>query len=174
MTAPAAYRFDAAGLAAAFDRSFGEPVRPDPPPTEDFALLRCGQRVHAIAVADIGRLVPGVPITPCPGPMAEFRGLAGLRGMLVPVFDLAALVGDPPSAGVLLVLAHAEAVAFAADAFAGHVRAGAGEVTAEQGHAGRRILHAGGEAWPVLSIPPLLASLRARVAGAPRAAAASG
>lgn len=90
----------AAALREAFDRSFAVPRPPNPPPSEDLLAIRVGEEPYALRLSDIAALHPDRRITPLPGSMPALRGIAGFRGAVVPVYDLAALLGQPPAEAV--------------------------------------------------------------------------
>jgi purine-binding chemotaxis protein CheW len=87
----------AAALRDAFDRSFAVPLPPDPPPGRDLLAIRVGEEPYALYLSDIAALHPDRRTTPLPGSMPALRGIAGFRGAVVPVYDLAALLGQPPA-----------------------------------------------------------------------------
>jgi chemotaxis signal transduction protein len=76
-----------------FDGSFALPARDGA--TESADLLAIG--VHgdgfALRVLDIAGIAAGKKILPLPGAPAALLGLSGIRGALVPVWDLATLLG---------------------------------------------------------------------------------
>jgi chemotaxis signal transduction protein len=91
----------AADLRAAFDRSFAAPVRPAAEPEERLLAVRVAGEPFALRLDEIAavacdrRIVPA-PIAP--RAVAEWLGLVGLRGELLPVYSLAALLGFPRDA----------------------------------------------------------------------------
>lgn len=85
----------AARMRADFDRIFTEP-----PPAREAAgvallTLWVGGDPYAIRGSEIGGLLAGRPITKMPGADPAYLGLAGLRGALLPVWDLALALGYP-------------------------------------------------------------------------------
>lgn len=111
-------------LARAFDRSFAIARPAAPPALRDFLAIRVGGDSHAIALMEIAKLVPLGKLTALPGSPAECLGLAGVRGAVVPVYDLRALLGYPVGANTapwLAILAGAR-VALTLDAIDGHLR----------------------------------------------------
>lgn len=79
-----------------FDHSFAVAHTAEAEAGEHFLAIRIGDdplaiRVHAIqAIAHVTRIVA------LPSPMPELLGLAGLRGDLIPLYDLGALLQYPP------------------------------------------------------------------------------
>jgi chemotaxis signal transduction protein len=86
----------AAGLRAAFDRAFAEPLRLDAPATENLLAIRIGTEPCALRLSEIAGLFADRKITRVPGSAAALLGLAGFRGALVPVYSLQILVGQAP------------------------------------------------------------------------------
>lgn len=158
----------AAQLRRAFDRSFAEPPPPLPPPTSDFIAIGVGADTLALRVSEIDALHADTTVVPVPSPVPEFMGLAGFRGKLTPVYDLAALLGYPSSSGRWLALADRRSVAFAFDRYHEHFRIEASAAVA--GRSGnRRHIHSiaqqGDRAWPIVDLVSLVAALRQRAAG---------
>ncbi|MDP3852762.1 chemotaxis protein CheW [Phenylobacterium sp.] len=114
----------ARALAQAFDRSFAEARATSPPPLLDFLAVRVGGDAYAIALADIAGLVPRGRLTPLPNTPPECLGVAGLRGVVTPAYDLCVLLGYSTGAGAgrwLAVIAGARA-ALAFDEVEGFLR----------------------------------------------------
>jgi hypothetical protein len=84
-----------AALREEFDGSFGQPVRPPDAEHAELLTLRAGGRRYALRLAQTSGLHPDRSVTPLPGPLPALLGLAGFGGTIVPVFDLAALLGHP-------------------------------------------------------------------------------
>jgi purine-binding chemotaxis protein CheW len=158
----------AAQLRQAFDRSFAEPVRAETRSTVDFIAISLAGDAHAIRMSDIGGLFADVRVTPCPSPVAELRGIAGFRGALTPVYDLAALLGYSMSSGRWMVLARDQALALAFDDFRDHFRIEPAAIAARQGASVSRHVHQiaqqPGRAWPIIDIPSVVAVIKARAA----------
>jgi purine-binding chemotaxis protein CheW len=88
---------DAAALREAFDRQFAAAPPDDARPVEPLVGLRAGEEAYAFRLPELA----GIQATPrllfVPGGPPAWMGLAGLRGKLVPVYDLATLLGQPPA-----------------------------------------------------------------------------
>jgi purine-binding chemotaxis protein CheW len=123
-------RFDpAAALRAEFVRGFAEPGRPRAATGEAFLAIRAGGAPRAIALAEIAGLFVDRRITPVPTSITGLLGLVGLRGAMVPVYDLRVLLGaNPVDEPRWLVTAAVATVAFAFDGFDGHLRLHDGDV----------------------------------------------
>lgn len=146
----------AAGLRAAFDGRFADATRSAPGRQEDFLLVAAGGGWHAIRMAEMSGLVTDHPVTPLPVAVPELLGLAGFRGAVVAVYDLAGLLGHGAAENPrwMLLTPAPTVVALAFDGVLGHLRV---PVPAEA----RAVVHARDRVWPVLSIPTLLTSIAA-------------
>ena len=95
-----------AGLRQDFDRSFTEPARRHDVEHAELLAVRAGGRPYALRLSQTAGLYPDRPVTPLPGPLSALLGVAGFGGTIVPVYDLAALLGHPlPERPRWLVLA---------------------------------------------------------------------
>lgn len=88
-------------LRRAFDASFALPVRARAADVERLLLLHFGSDGYALRLAEIGGLTAARKIVPIGSAIPEVLGLAGVRGNLVPVYSLSALLGygleaEPP------------------------------------------------------------------------------
>jgi purine-binding chemotaxis protein CheW len=160
----------AAELRRAFDQSFAEAIQVNTSETIDFISIRLAGDALAIRMTEIAGLFADVRITPCPSPVAELRGIAGFRGTLTPVYDLAALLGYPMSSARWIVLAKGRALALALDEFEGHFRVEPAAVASQQGSSAaqhvREIARQADQALPVIDIPSVVAAIKARAAAA--------
>jgi chemotaxis signal transduction protein len=164
-----------AELAAAFDRTFAEPVRTATDDRESLLGLRAGGEAYAVRLAEIGGLLRGLKIVAVPGPLPELLGVAGLRGGIVPIYSLRALLGYPPIAEspTWIVLAAGEvAVGLAFEQLEGHLRIARADISTRQGEAARA--HVGqsarveGALRGLISVPSLVSAIKGRVGAAGR------
>ncbi len=120
-------------LRADFDRSFTEPARRHDAEHAELLAVRAGGRPYALRLSQTSGLHPDRPVTALPGPVAALLGIAGFGGAIVPVYDLAALLGHPaPDRPRWLVLAAgAPPLAFAFHELDGHVRVPADVIVTE-------------------------------------------
>jgi chemotaxis signal transduction protein len=161
----------AADLRQAFDSSFAAPPAAAAPEHVDFVVISVGANSYAVSMEEIGGLHTDLAVTACPGPFAEFMGLCTFRSVLTPVYDLAALMGDPITTGRWLIVAKSGEAAFAFAAYEMHLRIERGSIASRPaGNAGRCISgvvdHAD-RALPIISIPSLIAVLGERIASRP-------
>jgi chemotaxis signal transduction protein len=110
-------------LRDAFDHSFAEPLPPGPPLLVDLLAIRVGAEPYALRLGEVAGLYADRKITPVPGGTPALLGIAGFRGVIVPVYDLQLLLGDPAVETVRwLAMAAEETVAFAFAAQEGQLR----------------------------------------------------
>jgi chemotaxis signal transduction protein len=84
----------AAELRSVFDRARAAPFRSGAEEqTEDLLAIRVSRDAYAIRVSEISGLVTDRRIVAFPSPIPELLGIAGIRGVLVPVYSLAMLLG---------------------------------------------------------------------------------
>ncbi len=150
-------------LRRAFDETFASALPPRLADPEPFLLLRLGKDAHAVRIRDIRGFAAARRIVPLAGAGRDLLGIAGFRGSLVPVYDLAALLGydDRSSAPRWFILCgDQESVAFAFEAFDGYV-----ERLEEGGErAGTRdVLRDGGLTRIVIDVPSLVETVKKNV-----------
>ncbi len=156
----------AAALRHAFDAAFAAPPEAGGAATEDLLAIRVGGEPHVLRLVEIAGLFVDKTITRVPGGAAALLGIAGFRGAILPAYDLATLLGRPARVGARwLVVASAAPVAFAFDAFDGHLRAGRHAIVRQEG-AGE-FLRANGTVRPLVHLPSVLGAISARSPGAP-------
>jgi chemotaxis signal transduction protein len=114
----------AATLRRLFDESFAAPAAYRPERLEDLLAIRIGPDPYALRLSEISGLHVGVKIAPVPSPAAELLGIVGIRGMMAPIYDLAALLRYPPAANPRwFIFAHAlQPVGFAIETFESHLQ----------------------------------------------------
>jgi chemotaxis signal transduction protein len=105
----------AARLRDLFDRSFQSTPTESAPQTEDFLLIRVGNLPYAVRVSEVSAVAAHRRVVPVPSRRTDLLGLAGIRGSLVCVYGLAALLGHAPDATAtwLALCGGAEAVGLA-------------------------------------------------------------
>jgi chemotaxis signal transduction protein len=127
----------AADFRSAFDKTYALPrVSGDNATGEDFLTIRITGDGYAIRLSEISGLVKGRRIVACPSHVPEFQGIAGVRGTLVSVYSLPALLGyhiDTERAAWLALCGREESVGFAFNQFTGFARALPGQIHSETG-----------------------------------------
>jgi chemotaxis signal transduction protein len=159
----------AADLRRDFDQVFAQPPCASRDAPDDFiAIGLCGEP-HALRVIDVSGVLPLNKLGRFPSPVAELCGVIGLRGALMPVYDLRMLLGYVPrQAALWLAVAAAAPVALAFDTLDGHLRAGrdarAQQPGAEDGRRHvREVLRDGPGLRPIVSIASVLDAIQARL-----------
>jgi chemotaxis signal transduction protein len=82
-------------LRAAFDEAFARPYPTDPPDQTDLLAIAVGGEPYALRLEQV-RVVQADPrLVSVPSPRPDLLGLAGVRGVVAPVYDLARLLNHP-------------------------------------------------------------------------------
>ncbi len=155
-------------LRRAFDRSFVELQRFEPVATEDFLSIHVGGEPYVLRLTEIAGLFVDKKVTELPTRVAELRGVAAFRGAMVPVYDLAPLLGYSPSKATRwMVMAATARVALAFDAFDGHFRFPLAAIASRpesnsQDHI-RQIVRADGGIRSIIHLPSVIAAIRNQV-----------
>jgi chemotaxis signal transduction protein len=153
-------------LRQSFDRAFVQPVAERAAETLEVLDIRVGRERFALRLSQIAALEADRTITAVPSDHPELLGIAGVRGAVVAVFDLAALLDLPrPESLRWLVLAKAAPLALAFSDFDGQ-RTLSPEVLAraEADPTGRvrDLIRQDGAAIPLIDVPALIADLEKR------------
>lgn len=161
----------AAELRREFDRGFAAPPHIESL-KDDLLAIRIGAQPFAMRLSEIGGLFADKRVTKVPGSITALRGIAGFRGTLLPVYDLPALLGSPPSTQSLrwLVVAAVEPVAFAFASFEGHLRATRSEIVPRSAQDGptpyaREYVRAANLMRPILDLLAILATIKSMSGG---------
>lgn len=160
----------AAELRAAFDAAFARPAGVPAGDAVALLVLRAGGEPVAVRVLETAGIMPARAVVPVPTPRPELLGISGIRGAVVPIYSLARLLGRGEEAAprwIVVAPAGAERVGLAVPVFERHLVAPAADVKpAASPGAGERhapeVLHAGGEATPILSVPSLVRAITRR------------
>jgi chemotaxis signal transduction protein len=150
-----------------FDRSFTEPARSHDVEHVELLSIGAGGRSYALRLSQTAGLHPDRPVTPLPGPLAALLGLAGFAGTVVPVYDLAALLGHPGTGRPrwLVLAAGAPMLALAFHELHGHVRVAADAIVAESagdvGGCQRGMVTLGDGTRPIVDVPAARAVVHA-------------
>ena len=158
----------AAQMQREFDRSFADAPRAATEVPNDLVAIRIGGDPYALRVAEIAGLHVDRSIASVPSQIPELLGIAGFRGSLIPVFDLGALLGYPAAtaASRWLAIAAGTSIAFAFEAFDGHVRVASGEIVPcaprEAPAHVVAIARDGGQVRPIVHLPSLIEAIATR------------
>ncbi len=152
-------------LRAAFDASFAAPPRGPRRDLVPLLAIRAGGDAVAVRVLETAGLLPARAIVPAPSRRPEVLGVCGHRGVVLPVFSLARLLGrseDGEAPRWMLLAGAAERVALAFGALDGHVLVAPSALQRAQGSVTSHlaeIVEIGGAGRPVVSIPSLLRAI---------------
>jgi chemotaxis signal transduction protein len=156
-------------LRQAFDRSFAlaRDTGTDTAIVRNLLAVRVGAHSYALRTAEVSGLFVDKKITWLPSPVSELLGIAGLRGSVLPVYDLGMLLGCPRSAAPrwLLVTA-ASPVGLAFDGLDGFLSVRPEAIVPDvrpesrERHV-REILHTE-VARPIIHLPSVLETIRNR------------
>jgi chemotaxis signal transduction protein len=153
-------------LRSSFDQSFAEPRAEATGALEELLLIRVGVDPYVLRLSEVGALAADRAITPVPSLNPELLGVAGLRGSIIAVFDLAALLGQPALQKPRWhALAKGSRMAFAFSAFEGQLRVDPRELSAasQRTHSALRgLLERAQGSCPLIDLPSLVVSIEAR------------
>jgi purine-binding chemotaxis protein CheW len=157
-------------LREAFDRSFAQLPALEAVRTEDLLAIRVAGNPYALRVTEIAGLFADKVVVPVPSAVPELLGVSGLRGAIVPVYDLAALLGYSVHAATRwLVLARSrEPVALAFDTFEAQLALSPQDVVSAAGDRPhmRGAVRAAGSLRPIAHLPSVLDEIHQRVKAA--------
>lgn len=94
-------------LRRAFDAAFAEPPPAASVTGEDLLGLGLAGDAYAVRLSEMAGLFKDRHVTMLPSSQPDLLGVAGVRGCMVPVYDLRSLLGYPPAANprwLLLIL----------------------------------------------------------------------
>ncbi len=161
-------------LRQAFDGAFAATRDPVVEAKEDLLAIRAGGDGYGLPLVGIAGIFTGRQVTPLPGAAAALLGIAGFRGTLVPVYDLAQILGYAAEAAPrwLVLAASDPPVALAIGSLDGHLRlprSAFAACTGVEARPVREVARTGDGALPVIHLPSLLDTITARsgLAGAP-------
>lgn len=113
----------AAELRTRFDRGFAEPPEPEAPPTYDYLRIRLGGEPFALVLSEISSLHADLDVVSVPSPARELIGIAAVRSVLVPIYDLRLAIGAAATLPARwTVLVRGGTAGFSFDGFDGHAR----------------------------------------------------
>lgn len=167
MVSTEALRERLAQLRLGFDQSFSMPQVEQVDDTVDLLQIRVARDPYALRLAQLAGLEADRSITPVPSEHAALVGIAGARGRVIAVFDLASLLGLPrPESTRWLVLVKGAPIAFAFSTFEAQFSAKPADL-ARAGKGGSEIVARDGAQLPLLDLPALVAGLEGRTRRTP-------
>lgn len=158
-------------LRQSFDRAFGEELSARRDDALNLLSIRVGRDRHAVRLSDVAALEVRCAVTPVPSDQPELLGIAGVRGAVVAVFDLAALIGASSDDAPWLLLAKRAPVAFAFGEFEGVWSARSEDLVRAQGGRDAGVVDVAlrdGQPVPVIDLAALVEDLERRRRAAPR------
>jgi chemotaxis signal transduction protein len=155
-------------LREAFDQSFARAPRPAEGDHEDLLLVRVGRAPYALRLRETLGLAKNRKIVPVPTGRSDVLGVAGIRGSVVPVYDLAILLGHSrdEAAPVWLALAGSpDPVALAFGGLEGFARTPRTDIHSATSRDGvkshvREVVTIGALPRPIVDIPSALGAIR--------------
>jgi purine-binding chemotaxis protein CheW len=159
-----------ADLRRAFDHTFASPRGQARDEVEQLLAIRVAGHPCALKVREIAGLATGRRIVSLPSQLPELLGIAGIRGALVPVYGLSALLGYDQGTAQhrwLVQCGTEEPIALAFEEFEGHLRAPRSDVyVANRTEAARRhvkeVVRAGAMVRAVVDIASVVEAVKAR------------
>ncbi|SDS22878.1 chemotaxis protein CheW [Actinoplanes derwentensis] len=127
-------------LRADFDRSFAQPARTMDGESIELLAVGAGGRPYALRLSEASGVHPDRPVMALPTTVRALLGVAGFAGTVVPVYDLAALLGHsiPQRPRWLLLTAGTPPLALAFHELDRHLRVPLGDVVTASTDDGQR------------------------------------
>lgn len=156
----------AARLRDEFDRAFAHEPALTGEGVENFLQIRIGADGYVLRLGDVAGLFVDKTVTWLPSPVPELLGIAGFRGVVLPVYDLGALLGYPRAGTPRWLLRAAGApIALAFEGFDGYLHLTAATVL-PQAHARRdhvRETLRTDVTRPIIHVPSVLDTIKERI-----------
>jgi chemotaxis signal transduction protein len=154
-----------AALRQAFDRSFAEAADGGSVAHLDFLAIKVAGDPYALSLTEVASLHVDRKLVAIPSLLPELSGMAGFRGALTPVYDLAALLRYPgqPAAKWLVLVQHPSPIAFAFESFDAHLRVPPDRVSAAEPGAALGAVRSGAATLPLLHLPSLVEGIAQRI-----------
>lgn len=129
----------ASDLRADFDRTFAEAPQIGEKGEHSFLAITLGEGLFALELSEVAGIYSNKKIVRIPSVAAGLLGIAGFRGTILPVYDLAALIGVAPlEAPRWMAVAAKVGIAVAFSAFEGHLRVTPNEIALNESKEGGR------------------------------------
>ncbi|HKC49983.1 MAG TPA: chemotaxis protein CheW, partial [Myxococcota bacterium] len=121
----------AATLRRDFDRSFAEPLPARSSGDVELLAVRVAGEPYLLPLRELAGLVADARVVGVPSALAEFLGVVGIRGVVVPVYDLGAILRQVSARRARWIALTARGrIGLAFDAFDGQRRVPSGELHA--------------------------------------------
>lgn len=157
-----------AELREAFDRSFAQAPSTEAAAVENLLTIRVGSDPYVLQMTEVAGLFADKKVTRLPSPVSELLGIAGFRGAVLPVYDLATLLGYSRAVEPRwLVVVAATPLALAFEDFDGYVTTREQAIAPEpqagtRGRHVQQVVRIGNLARPVISLASVLEWIRQR------------
>jgi chemotaxis signal transduction protein len=157
-------------LRRAFDAGFAVPPVERRADLEPFLALRIASTAYAVRLLEIAGVAPATKIVRLASDLPGMLGLAAVRGVLLPVYDLQALLGGEPATGLpswFLLCGRVDRVALSFSGFEGHVLVSRADVHAADGESRgrhvRELARVSGAVRAVIDVHSLVGAIQQRV-----------
>ena len=165
----------AAALREAFDASFARAVEGAAAPVEHMLAVRIATDPYVLRLSEIAGLHVDLDVVSLPSAVRELRGIASLRNGIVPVYDLAQLLGYAGGAPArwLVLAGRRHKLGLAFDRFEAYLGVTSEQLSASRGARGRRhiagVVRDGDLARPIVHVSSVLEAIAAAaLAGTPK------
>jgi chemotaxis signal transduction protein len=159
-------------LRASFDNAFALPSETTAAASIGLLAIGVGTAGYAIRMTELSDVQVARKVVPLPGARPEMLGLAGIRGRLVPVYSLAALLGQAVTQAWtwLAICGTEQPIGLTFDKLDGYVQAAPADLLPAAGGEGsrshvRELLRKDGAVAMVVSAASIVAMLRGAIGG---------
>jgi chemotaxis signal transduction protein len=149
-----------------FDGSFARKP-PSLPPSDDLLEITIAARQYALRIGEVGGVFVDRIVAPLPTRVTGLLGISAIRGALLPVYDLAAMLAHATERGPhrWLAIAAGTFVGLAFERFEQYVRVRRGAIVPHDSRAMRHVrefVKIGDRMTPIVSIASVLEAIRTR------------
>jgi chemotaxis signal transduction protein len=160
----------AAEMRMAFDQTYAvAPASQAVEPIEDLLAIRLGGHPYALRTTEVSAFVRSPKVVALPSLILELEGVAGIRGGIVPVYSLSALLGcgREEQQRWCVLCGSEEPVAFAFSDFEGYIRAGRSQIYAASqddltGELVQQVIRTPEIIRPIVSLPAVAEMIKKR------------
>jgi chemotaxis signal transduction protein len=140
-------------LRRSFDEGFAAPAALVNAQVEDLLAIRLASEPYALRLSEIAGLHVDIKIVPVPSPAGQLLGIIGIRGVMTPIYDLAALLRYPPGENPrwIVFARGSQRVGLAFETFESHLQV-------PQGSLGT--VRAAGSLRPIIQLASVVATIR--------------
>ena len=161
-------------LKRSFDQSFAEAPQEEAEQAESLLSIRVASRAYAVRLSETSGLYVDRKVVGLPSPVTELLGMAGFRGTVIPIFDLAACLGYGLSGEEnrwMLLVGQIDVIGLVFQEFDGHLRTAPRNLAHQEaqeatGQHVRDAVIVEGKIRPVIDLVAVVQALKRRVASA--------